>query len=136
MHSIETVSLDDAKFVAAAAAAKAVREGWPVVIAILDRGGHSLYLERADDVQLGSIVVAQEKARTALLFKRPTKVLQDRVNGEHPNMLSLPGATAIDGGIPLVRGDQIVGSIGVSGVLSTQDAEVAAAGVSAFDGLC
>ena len=130
-----TISLSDAKIIAAAAAAKAAEHAWPVLIAVLDQGGHLLYLERADGVQLGSIVVAQEKARTALMFRRPTKALQDRVNDGRINMLTLPGATPIEGGLPLVKDGRIVGSIGVSGVQSHEDAEVAAAGVAAAEAL-
>ena len=135
MLSSTTISLSEAKIIAGAAAAKAAEHAWPVVIAVLDQGGHLLYLERADDVQLGSIAVAQEKARTALLFRRPTKALQDLVNGGRVNMLMLPGATPIDGGLPLIKDGRIVGSIGVSGVQSHEDAEVAAAGVAAVESL-
>ena len=128
MITNKTLSLADAKLVAAAASAKAVAEGWNVVIAILDAGGHLIYLERADGTQLGSVQVAQEKARTALLFKRPTKALEDAILGGKLHMLSLPGATKVEGGLPLVKDEQIIGSIGVSGVLSSQDGQVAAAG--------
>jgi glc operon protein GlcG len=131
MLTKKTLSLADAKVIAAAASAKAVVEGWTVVIAILDVGGHLLYLERADGTQLGSVHVAQEKARTALLFKRPTKALEDGVLGGKFHMLSLPGATAVEGGLPLSKDGEIVGSIGVSGVLSSQDGQVAAAGQEA-----
>ena len=131
MLTKKTISLADAKLIAAAASAKAVAENWTVVIAILDNGGHLVYLERADGTQLGSVFVAQEKAKTALLFKRPTKVMEDGVLGGKIHMLSLPGATAVEGGLPLVKDGEIVGSIGVSGVLSSQDGQVAAAGLDA-----
>jgi uncharacterized protein GlcG (DUF336 family) len=131
MLTKKTISLADAKIIAAAASAKAVAENWTVVIAILDNGGHLVYLERADGTQLGSVFVAQEKAKTALLFKRPTKVMEDGVLGGKIHMLSLPGATAVEGGLPLVKDGEIVGSIGVSGVLSSQDGQVAAAGLEA-----
>ena len=126
-----TLALADAKLIAQAASAKAVAEGWTVVIAILDAGGHLLYLERADGTQLGSVLVAQEKAKTALLFKRPTKALEDGVLGGKVHMLSLPGATTVEGGLPLTKDGEIIGSIGVSGVLSSQDGQVAAAGQEA-----
>ena len=77
MLTRKTISLADAKAIAAAASAKAVAEGWNVVIAIHDSGGNLVYLERADGAQIGSIHVAQEKSRTALRFKRPTKILED-----------------------------------------------------------
>jgi uncharacterized protein GlcG (DUF336 family) len=132
MITQQTLSLADAKAIAAAASAKAVDEGWNVVIAILDVGGHLLYLERADGTQLGSVQVAQEKAKTALLFKRPTKALEDAVLGGKIHMLSLPIATKVEGGLPLVKDGAIVGAIGVSGVLSSQDGQVAAAGQDAM----
>jgi glc operon protein GlcG len=131
MLTRNSLSLADAKKVAAAASAKAVAEGWTVVIAIHDSGGHLLYLERADGTQLGSIVVAQEKSRTALMFRRPTKVLEDTVLAGRVHMMSLPGITSVEGGLPLWIGGEIVGSIGVSGVQSSQDGEVAAAGAAA-----
>ena len=130
MLKLSALSLSDAKIIAAAAAAKAAAQGWPVVIAILDHGGHLMYLERADGTQLGSVDVAQEKSRTALLFRRPTKALEDAILGGKIHMLSLPGATKVEGGLPIVKDDQIVGSIGVSGVLSSQDGQVAAAGLA------
>jgi glc operon protein GlcG len=128
MITRKTLSLDEAKKVAAAASAKARAENWTVVIAVLDVGGHLIYLERADGTQLGSVVVAQEKARTALLFKRPTKALEEGVLGGRVHMMSLPGVTAVEGGLPLLKDGEIVGSIGVSGVMSSQDGQVAAAG--------
>ena len=131
MH--HALTLAAAQTITHAARAKAVAEGWTVVIAIVDDGGHLVLLERADGTQKGSVVVAQEKAKTAVLFKRPTKALEDAVLGGKVHMLSLPGATLIEGGLPLVTADgALVGAIGVSGVLSSQDGQVAAAGVAAF----
>jgi glc operon protein GlcG len=130
MLTCKTLSLADAKTIAAAASAKAVAEGWNVVIAIHDNGGNLLYLERADGAQLGSIQVAQEKSRTALRFKRPTKVLEDTVLAGRVHMMSLPGITSVEGGLPLVVDGEVVGSIGVSGVQSSQDGQVAAAGAA------
>lgn len=132
MLTRKTLSLADAKSVAAAASAKAVAEGWTVVIAIHDAGGNLIYLERADGTQLGSIVVAQEKSRTALMFKRPTKLLEDTVLSGRVHMMSLPGITSVEGGVPIVVDGEIVGSIGVSGVQSSQDGQVAAAGAAAL----
>jgi glc operon protein GlcG len=131
----KTLSLADAKRVAAAASAKAEAEGWTVVIAIHDGGGHLIYLERADGTQLGSVLVAQEKSRTALLFKRPTKALEEGVLGGRVHMMSLPGVTAVEGGLPLILDGEIVGSIGVSGVQSSQDGQAAAAGAAALTNL-
>jgi uncharacterized protein GlcG (DUF336 family) len=134
MLTSKTISLADAKAIAAAASARAAAEGWSVVIAIHDSGGNLLYLERADGTQLGSIQVAQEKSRTALRFKRPTKVLEDVVLSGRVHMMSLPGITSVEGGLPLVVGGEIVGSIGVSGVQSSQDGQVAAAGAAVLAG--
>jgi glc operon protein GlcG len=135
MLTRKTLSLADAKRVAAAASAKALAEGWTVVIAIHDGGGHLIYLERADGTQLGSVLVAQEKSRTALLFKRPTKALEEGVLGGRVHMMTLPGVTAVEGGLPLFVDSEIVGSIGVSGVQSSQDGIVAAAGAEALTSL-
>jgi uncharacterized protein GlcG (DUF336 family) len=132
MRTVPQLELADAQRVAAAARTKAVAEGWAVVIAIVDDGGHLMLLERADGVQKGSVVVAQEKAKTALLFKRPSKAFEDMVNGGKPQMASLPGATPIEGGLPLLVDGQVVGAIGISGVTSAQDGQIAAAGVAAL----
>ena len=93
MNSVPQLSLEMARHIASAARAKAVVEGWNVVIAIVDDGGHLILLERADGTQKASVVVAQEKAKTAILFKRSTKALEDAVAGGRQVMLSLPGAT-------------------------------------------
>lgn len=135
MLTRKTLSLADARRIAAAAAAKAQAENWTVVIAIHDVGGHLIYLERADGTQLGSVLVAQEKSRTALLFKRPTKALEEGVLGGRVHMMTLPGVTAVEGGLPLMVDGEIVGSIGVSGVQSSQDGIVAAAGAAALAAL-
>lgn len=135
LPTVPQLSLDRARQIAAAARAKAVAEGWNVVIAIVDDGGHLVLLERADGTQKASVVVAQEKAKTAILFKRPTKALEDAIAGGRQVMLSLPGATPIEGGLPLVTADgHYIGAIGVSGVQSHQDGVVAAAGVAALHG--
>lgn len=132
MQTIQSIGLSEARRIADNAREKAVSEGWNVVIAIVDAGGHLVLLERADNTQLGSIVVAQEKARTALMFRRPTKALEDAVNGERPNMAGLTGALAIEGGLPLVIDGNTVGAIGISGVQSFQDGIVAEAGAKAL----
>lgn len=130
MLTRKTLSLADAKKIAAAASVKAVAEGWNVVIAIHDHGGNLIYLERADGTQLGSIQVAQEKSTTALRFKRPTKALEEAVLSGRVHMMSLPGITSVEGGLPLIVDGELVGSIGVSGVQSSQDGQVAAAGAA------
>ncbi len=127
-----TVTLELAKKIAAKANAEAVKNKWTMVITILDDGGNLVYLEKMDGTQLGSIDVAQAKARTALRFKRPTKVFEDGVAGGRNALLALPGVVPIEGGIPLIVGDAVIGSIGVSGATSAQDGQVAAAGATAL----
>jgi glc operon protein GlcG len=128
----QALTLEIAKQVAAAASAEATANKWTVVIAILDEGGNLMYLERADDTQIGSIQVAQEKARSAVAFKRPTKVFEDAVAGGRAAILKLPGAMPVEGGIPLMLSGRIVGAIGVSGVTSQQDGIIAKAGADAL----
>jgi uncharacterized protein GlcG (DUF336 family) len=129
MYVKNAMTLADAKQIAAAAEAEALKNNWRVTIAVLDDGGNLLFLQRLDEAPLGSIVVAQEKARTALLFKRPTKVFEEIIASGRTAMLTLPGATPIEGGLPLLNNGQIIGAIGVSGVQSPQDAQIAGAGV-------
>lgn len=123
------LTLDDAKEIVNAAEAEAKRNNWPVVIAIVDEGGHLLHLLRLDNTQYGSIEVAIQKARSAIAFRRPTKILEEQVSQGHVRYLSLPGAIPIEGGLPILLGNQFVGAIGVSGVRSHQDAQIAQAGI-------
>lgn len=134
MRNKPALTLADAKRVAAAAEAEAVKNGWNVVIAIHDDGGNLLYLQRMDGTQIGSILVAQEKGRTAVSFKRPSKAFEDMVAGGRQVLLSMPGATPIEGGLPLVYEGEIVGAIGISGVQSSQDGIIAKAGADALAG--
>lgn len=125
------IDLEDARRVAAAAEAEALKNDWPVVIAIVDDGGHLVYLQR-DKAQLASIAVAIEKAVSALGFRRPTLSWQKLVNEGSPAFLGLPGALPIEGGVPLEYQGEIVGAIGVSGVMYNQDGIVARAGAAAL----
>ena len=128
------ISLEQAKQVLAGAEAEARKNGWNVVIAILDSGGHLVLLQRLDNTQFASIEVAQQKAYSAVAFRRPTKVFQDGVaaGGEGLRLLKLAGATPVEGGVPLIFDGKIVGSIGVSGVTSQQDNQIAKAGADAL----
>jgi glc operon protein GlcG len=126
------LTLDDAKRIAAAAEAEANRNRWPVVVAIVDEGGHLLYLQRLDNTQYGSIEVAIQKARSSIAFRRPTKALEEQVGQGHVRYLGLPGAVPIEGGLPIIFENQFLGAIGVSGVRSYQDAQIAQAGLNAF----
>jgi uncharacterized protein GlcG (DUF336 family) len=127
-----TLTLEMAKKVAAKAAAEATKNNWPVVIAILDDGANLVYLEKIDGTQIGSIDVAQAKAQTAIKFKRPTKVFEDGVAGGRNVLLALPGVIPVEGGLPLMVNGTPIGAIGVSGVTSAQDGQIAAAGVTAL----
>jgi glc operon protein GlcG len=124
------VTLETAKKVAAPALAEAEKNHWNMAVAVVDTSGNLVYYEKMDNTQLGSANVAIDKARTAALFKRPSKAFQDAM--ETPGgtrVLSLQGVTAIEGGIPLVMDGKIVGAIGVSGGTSAQDSQCAKAGV-------
>ena len=128
------ISLEDAKRVMAAAEAEARANDWPMVIAIVDSGGHLTMLHSLDHAQHGSVLIAQEKARCAVSFKRATKVFEDAVaeGGLNLRILAAPGMMPLEGGLPLIAGGKIVGAIGVSGMRSTQDAQVAEAGAKAL----
>jgi glc operon protein GlcG len=126
------LTLADAKRVAAAAAEEALRNGWSVVIAIVDDAGLPVYLERLDGVQPASCDIAQAKARAAALFRRPTKALEETVAGGRVALLSLPHIIPVEGGVPLLHEGQVVGAIGVSGVQSFEDGIVARAGAEAL----
>lgn len=122
-----------AKRLAAAAEAAARANGWNVVIALVDDGGHLVYLQRMDDAQHGSVEVAIHKARTAIAFRRPTKAFEDAAANGRPGVLSLP-VLALEGGLPLGVGGRFIGAVGVSGVTSSQDGVVARAAVEALAG--
>ena len=126
------LTLDDAKKIAAGAEAEAKRNEWQVVIVIVDDGGHLLYLQRLDQAQFGSINVAIEKARAAIAFRRPTKIWEENIAEGQLRYLNLPGTLPIEGGLPIIVNDQFVGAIGVSGVRSFQDAQIAQAGIDAL----
>jgi uncharacterized protein GlcG (DUF336 family) len=126
----QSINLDNAKKIATSAIAEARKNNWTMAVAITDIGGNLVYFEKMDGTQTGSVRVAIGKARSAVLFKRPTKALQDTVaaGGEGLRMLRLEGAVPIEGGLPLLMDGKIVGSIGVSGGTSQQDGVAAKAG--------
>lgn len=128
------ITLEQAKKVLAAAESEARKNQWNVVIAIVDTGGHLVLLQRLDDTQFGSVEVARQKAWSAAAFRRPTKVFQDALaaGGEGLRMLRVEGASPLEGGLPIVIGGKIIGAIGVSGVTSQQDGQIAKAGVDAL----
>jgi uncharacterized protein GlcG (DUF336 family) len=128
------LGIESARKVMAAAEAEAAKNNWAVVIAIIDSGGHVVMMHRYDNVQLSSIEISQGKAKTALMFKRPTKVLDDAISsgGTGLRFLALKDIVPLEGGVPIIVDGKIVGAIGVSGVLSSQDAQIARAGVDAL----
>jgi uncharacterized protein GlcG (DUF336 family)/mannose-6-phosphate isomerase-like protein (cupin superfamily) len=127
------LSLDGAKRVAAAAAAEARKNNAGGAIAIVDEGGHPLYLERLDSTFSAGANISIGKARTAVMFKRPTKFFEDIINKGRTTMVALPDFTPLQGGVPIIVDGQIVGGIGVSGAASAQqDEEIAIAGASAL----
>src|SRR5438034_7324479 len=131
----KVLPLEVAKQVAAAAEKHARENKWNVCIAIVDDGGHLVYFQRMDGTQTGSVLVSQRKAQTAIGFKRPSKTFEEGVAGGRSVLLSLPGATPLEGGIPLVVDGEMIGAIGVSGVTSQQDGQIAQAGAEALAGI-
>ena len=128
-----SIGFDAAKKALSAAEAEAKKNNWPVAIAIVDTGGHLVAFSRIDNTQIGSIDIALGKARTANNLKRPTKALQDAIaqGGGNLRLLAVKDVLPLEGGVPIVVDGKIIGAIGVSGVLSNQDAEVAMAGANA-----
>ncbi len=128
------ISPESAKKLAAAAIAEARKNNWAMAVAVVDTGGYLVYFERMEDTQLGSVEVAIGKAKSAALFRRPTKVFQDAVagGGAGLRMLGLTGAVPVEGGIPLVADGKVIGAIGASGGTSDQDGHTAQAGAAAL----
>jgi glc operon protein GlcG len=130
------ITLAQAKTIMAAAEHQAAGNHWPMAIAIVDSTAHLVLFQRADQTQLGSMDVAIAKAMTAVKFRRATKVFEDLMaaGGAGLRLSTMPGMAALEGGVPIVVDGHVIGAIGVSGMLSTQDAEVAAAGLAALGG--
>ena len=128
------ISLENAKKVAAPAIAEATKNHWAMAVAIVDTSGNLVYYEKMDNTQLGSANVAIEKARSAALFKRPTKTYQDALaaGGDGMRILRLQGAVPIEGGVPILVEGKIAGAIGVSGATAAQDGQCANAGADAL----
>jgi glc operon protein GlcG len=132
MKTKPMLTLDDARKIAAAAEAEARRNQWNVVIAICDDGGHLILLHRIDGVAPISSYIAPEKARAAAMGKRETKVYEDMINQGRTAFISAPLQGMLEGGVPIIVDGQVVGAIGVSGVKSSEDAQIAKAGVAAL----
>jgi glc operon protein GlcG len=131
----KVLSLEGAKRISAAAEARAKAEGARVVIAVVDDGGSLLLLERLDDTQVASVNVGIDKARTAAIFRRPSKVFEDQVRDGRVAALALHGAVPLQGGVPIIVEGQVVGAIGVSGETPQQDEEIAKAGAQALESM-
>ena len=129
-----SITLAEAKRAAAAALEPAKANGWAVVVAIVDPGGHLVYLEKLDETQVGSVPVAEAKARSAAIYKRPTKMLQDVLarGGDGLRVLRLEGAIPVEGGVPLLVDGKLVGALGISGGSSAEDEACAVAGAAAL----
>lgn len=132
MQTKPLLTLDDVTKIMAAARAEAQANHWDVAIAVVDDGGHPLALERLDGCAPISAYIALEKARTAALGRRESKVYEEMVNGGRTAFLSAPSLTSLEGGVPIRVGNLVVGAVGVSGVKSAQDAQVAAAGAASI----
>jgi glc operon protein GlcG len=124
------LTLEGAKRIAAEAEAKAKSEGARVVIAVVDEGGSLLLLERLDDTQVASVNVGIDKARTAAIYRRPSKVFEDQVKNGRVSALALHGAVALQGGVPIIVNGKVIGAIGVSGETPAQDEDIAIAGAA------
>ena len=129
-----SITLAQAKKVAEAAVAPARENGWTMVIAIVDPGGYLVYLEKLDETQVGSIAIAVSKARSAAIFKRPTKTFQERLAGGGDGLLvlRLKDAIPVEGGMPIIAHGKLIGAIGVSGGSSAEDGVCAEAGAGVF----
>lgn len=127
----KVLTLSVAKKIADAAEAEASKRGATVVIAIVDDGGHLILLERLDDTQVASVEVGIGKARTAAIFRRPSKVFEDQVREGRVAALALPGATPLQGGVPIIVDGKVIGAIGVSGNTPQEDEDIAKAGAAA-----
>jgi uncharacterized protein GlcG (DUF336 family) len=132
MASKPVLTLEDAKRIATAAEAEAQRHNWRVVIAVVDDGGHLLYLQRSHETQFGSVETAIAKAYAAIAFQRPTKSSEDAVMSGRLIHLALPSVIPAEGGVPLLIDGVAVGGLGISGVRSPEDGIIAAAGAAAL----
>ena len=128
------ITLEDAKKALAAGEAEARKNNWNVAIAILDAGGHLIAFLRMDDTQIGSVNISIGKARTAVNFKRPTKAMEDIVSGGRIAFVAIDGITPLQGGLPVAVDGKVIGSVGVSGVQSSQDEQIAQAVVNVLQG--
>ena len=133
MPTKKVITLQVAKRVAEVAEAEALRRHAPVVVAVVDDGGYLLVLHRLDDTQLASVEVGIGKARTAAIFRRPSRVFEEQIKDGRVAALALPGATPLQGGVPLVYEGKVIGAIGVSGNTPQEDEDIAKVGAAALE---
>ena len=132
MKTKKYLTLDDCKRILAACEAHAAKKNWAVCISIVDDGGHLLTFQRLDGCASASVAISQGKARSAALRRRPTKNDEEMVNNGRTSALSMPGIVFLEGGVPIIVDGETVGAVGVSGVKSSEDAEIAEAGIDAL----
>ena len=133
MKNKKCLTLADIKIIASACESEALRQKWPVAIAIVDDGGHLMWLQRLDGAPLTSSQIATGKAHTSAMGRRPSKAYADRISSGEVAVLSMPGElTFLEGGEPILVEGEVVGAVGVSGVRSADDAQIARAGISVF----
>jgi len=130
MNTKPALGLDDVEAMLIGARREAEKHGWKVSVAIVDDGGHPLGLLRLDGAAPGSAYMSTEKARTAALGRRESKVYEDMINGGRYAFLSAPLTAVLEGAVPVIVNDECVGAVGVSGVKSDQDAQIAKAGIA------
>ena len=128
------ITLEAAKKMVAAGEAEARKNGWNVAITIVDASGALILFQKLDETQPGSIAVSQGKARTSAMFKRPTKAMEEMIAGGKTAFLAVEGIVPIQGGLPIVADGKVIGAIGVSGVTSAQDEQIAAAAIAVLNG--
>jgi glc operon protein GlcG len=132
MKNRPALTLDDCRKLTAAAEAEARKNKWEVAIVILDDGGHVLHAMRMDGATPANIAIATEKARTAALTRRSSKMWEERVAGGRVSMLKMPGVLPVEGGLPIIAEGTCVGAVGVSGVASHEDAQIGQAGIDSL----
>lgn len=132
MHTKKSLGIEDVRIIAAAAEAEARTNNWAVTIAIVDDGGHLLWLQRLDGAAPISSYIGPEKARAAALGRRETRIYEEMINNGRTAFLSAPLQGMLEGGVPIVVDGQTIGAVGVSGVKSSEDAQIAKAGIAAL----
>lgn len=133
LGTAKVLTLEAAKKMASAGEAEARKNGWNVAIAIVDASGGLILFQKLDETQPGSIAVAQGKARAAALFKRSTKAMEEAIAAGKQAFLTVEGIVPMQGGLPVVVENKVIGAVGVSGVTSAQDEQVAQAALGALN---